>query len=58
VGGWSVVPVEGDLVRVLAPRALFDSWLDTLVLRDAAGRITGLRVDGGRARGLLFQRRE
>ena len=29
---------------------LFRAWLDVRVLRDAGGRITGLHVDGGRAR--------
>jgi len=58
VGGWKVLPVSGDLIRIVAPRALFESWFDTLVLRDAAGTITGLRADGGRARGLVFSRAE
>ncbi len=57
-GGWRVRPVAGDLIRVVAPRALFESWFDTLVLRDEAGQVTGLRADGGRARGLVFTRTE
>ena len=56
--GWSVLPVDGDLVRVVAPRALFESWIDTRVLRDEAGRVSGLRCDGGRARGLVLRRME
>jgi hypothetical protein len=40
----------------MTPRALFESWMDTRVIRDAAGVITGLRVDGGRARGLVYRR--
>jgi hypothetical protein len=51
-----VVPVAGDLIRVLAPRALFESWLDTVVVRTDGGQITGLRADGGRARGVVFVR--
>jgi CubicO group peptidase (beta-lactamase class C family) len=54
--GWRVVPVAGDLIRVLAPRALFESWLDTVVVRTDGGQITGLRADGGRARGVVFVR--
>ena len=57
-GGWSVLPVQGDAIRVVAPRALFDSWFDTVVQRDAAGKVSGLHVDGGRARGLVFTRTE
>ena len=36
--------------------ALFRAWLDGRVLRNADGRITGLRVDGGRLKGLTFVR--
>jgi CubicO group peptidase (beta-lactamase class C family) len=54
--GMYVVPIDGDIVRVMTPRALFESWMDTRVIRDAAGVITGLRVDGGRARGLVYRR--
>ena len=35
---------------------LFRAWLDVRILRDAGGGITGLHVDGGRARNLLFAR--
>jgi len=53
---WTVAPVEGDCIRLCLPRALFDSWLDTRVRRDVAGDVTGLLVEGGRVRGLLFAR--
>ena len=53
---WTVAPVEGDCIRLCLPRGLFDSWLDTRVRRDAAGDVTGLLVEGGRVRGLLFAR--
>jgi CubicO group peptidase (beta-lactamase class C family) len=56
--GWTVLPVDGDLIRVTAARAVFDSWMDTRVLRDGAGRVSGLRVDGGRVRGVVFRRME
>jgi CubicO group peptidase (beta-lactamase class C family) len=56
--GWRVEPVAGDLIRVVAPRALYESWFDTIVLRDETGAVSGLRADGGRARGLVFTRTE
>jgi hypothetical protein len=43
---------------VITPMTLFRAWLDGRVLRDADGRITGLLVDGGRAKGLVFVRQE
>jgi CubicO group peptidase (beta-lactamase class C family) len=51
-----IEPVEGDFIRVLPPRSLFRVWLDGRVLRDNAGRITGLHVDGGRVKGVVFSR--
>ena len=53
---WSVEPIEGDVIRVVAPTALFAAWLDGRVLRERGGRITGLALDGGRARRLVFRR--
>ncbi len=53
-GPWGVEPIEGDFIRVISPTPLFRAWLDGRVLRDTAGRITGLHVDGGRVRNLLF----
>ena len=55
-GPWEIEPVEGDFIRVISPMTLFRAWLDVRILRDAGGRITGLRVDGSRARNLLFAR--
>ena len=53
---WEIEPIEGDFIRVITPMTLFRGWLDGRVQRDSAGRITGLHVDGGRAKGLLFNR--
>jgi len=55
-GPWEIAPVEGDFIRIYTPLTLFRGWLDAVVLRDAAGRITGLHVDGGRVKGLVFTR--
>ncbi len=57
-GPSDIEPVAGDFVRVITPMTLFRAWLDGRVLRDADGRITGLLVDGGRAKGLVFVRQE
>ena len=48
--------MEGDILRVLMPSQLFQGWLDVRVLRDATGDVTGLTVNGGRAKGLLYSR--
>ncbi len=53
---WSVEPVEGDVIRVMAPTTLYNTWLDGRVLRRPGGRIAGLAVDGGRARKVVFTR--
>ena len=55
-GPWDIEPVEGDFIRVYTPMILDRGWLDCRILRDASNRITGLRVDGGRAKGLMFTR--
>jgi hypothetical protein len=57
-GPWEIEPIEGDVIRIYTPLTLYHGWLDTLVLRDASGRITGLHVDGGRVKGLVFARIE
>jgi CubicO group peptidase (beta-lactamase class C family) len=54
-GPWPVEPVQGDLVRIHWPD-LLSSWLDTEALRDAAGTVTGLRVNGGRVKDVLYRR--
>lgn len=53
---WEIEPIEGDFIRVISPSVLFRGWFDCRVLRDATGAVTGLLVDGGRAKGLLFMR--
>ncbi len=55
---WEIAPIEGDVMRIYTPLTLYRGWLDTRVLRDLQGRITGLHVDGGRAKGLVFSRIE
>ena len=55
-GPWEVAPIEGDYIRIYTPITLYRGWLDTTVQRDAAGKITGLAVDGGRVKGLRFAR--
>lgn len=55
-GPWEVEPIEGDFFRVITPMTLYRGWLDVRLLRDPSGAITGLRVDGGRARNLIFLR--
>jgi D-aminopeptidase len=53
---WRIEPIEGDCIRIYTPLTLYNAWLDTRVLRDAVGRITGLHVDGGRVKRLVFAR--
>jgi len=55
-GPWRVEAVEGDVVRIHAPDLLFASWLDVRALRDATGAVTGLMVNGGRVRDVLYRR--
>jgi D-aminopeptidase len=55
---WEIEPSEGDCIRIYTPLTLYRGWVDTIVQRDAAGRVTGLHVDGGRVKGLVFTREE
>ena len=55
---WEIEPIEGDFFRVISPSVLFRGWFDCRVLRDAAGAVTGLHVDGGRVKGLVFERQQ
>jgi D-aminopeptidase len=55
-GPWEIEPIEGDFIRIISPMTLFRAWLDVRVLRDAAGRITGLHANGGRVKDLVFER--
>ena len=54
-GPWRVEPVEGGRVRIHLPD-LLPSWLDAEALRGADGAITGLRVNSGRVRDVLYRR--
>ena len=57
-GPWEVSAIEGDIIRVATPSILSRGWADVRVLRDGAGAgVSGLLVNGGRARGLHFRRR-
>ena len=51
-----IEPVEGDCIRIYTPLGLYRAWVDTVVQRDAAGRVSGLHVNGGRVKGLVFAR--
>jgi hypothetical protein len=51
-----IEPVEDDFIRVITPMTLFRAWLDVRLVRDDRGKISGLNVDGGRARNLRFTR--
>ncbi len=53
---WDVEPIEGDCIRVFPPGRLERTWLDARVLRDPAGAVAGLEVNGGRARRLTYSR--
>lgn len=55
-GPWEIAPIEGDHIRIFTPITLYRGWLDTTVQRGPDGAVTGLRVDGGRVKGLLFAR--
>lgn len=55
-GPWQIEPVEGEVIRLFTPMTLFRAWLDARVLRDSAGEVTGLVVDGGRVKGLVFNK--
>lgn len=55
-GPWEIEPIEGDYIRVYTPMTLYRGWLDCRVMRDRGGRVSGIRVDGGRVKGLVFGR--
>jgi CubicO group peptidase (beta-lactamase class C family) len=55
-GPWEVEPVEGDCIRIYTPLTLYRGWVDARVQRDGAGKVTGLHIDGGRVKGLVFAR--
>ncbi len=51
-----VHPIRGDVMRIVVSRAIFETWFGVRIVRDGGGAITGLHVNGGRARGVMFQR--
>ena len=53
---WALEPLAPDLVRMLVPGTLMQSWMDATIVRDVAGTITGLLVNGGRVKRLALQR--
>jgi D-aminopeptidase len=55
---WEIEPIEDDCIRIVTPSNLFRAWLDVRILRDDCGTVSGLHVDGGRARGLIFARED
>lgn len=55
-GPWEIEPIEGDCLRIYTPLTLYRAWVDVRVQRDGAGGITGLHVDAGRVKGLVFAR--
>jgi len=55
-GPWEIEPVHGDCIRIRTPLGSVRGWVDAKVQRDGTGRVTGLAVDGGRVKGLLFAR--
>lgn len=54
---WTVAGIEGDILRVHLPSVLFQGWLDVRVLRGADGAVSGLYVNGGRAKGVVYTKR-
>ena len=57
-GPWPLEGIEGDIFRVWTPGALYRSWLDARVVRNAEGKVTGLLTNGNRVKNLAFTRLE
>ena len=55
-GPWEVEPVEGDIIRLISPSTLYRGWYDARVLRNSAGAVTGLVVNGNRVKNLRLDR--
>ncbi len=55
---WEVEPIEGDCIRVFPPGRLDRVWIDARILRDPAGTVAGLAVNGNRVRHVTFARVE
>lgn len=53
---WRIEPIAGDDVRVHVPGTLMRGWLDVRAVRDAAGRIEALVVNGGRVKKARYPR--
>jgi len=55
-GPWPLEGMEGDIFRVWSPGALYRSWQDARVVRNAEGAVTGLLINGNRVKNLAFTR--
>jgi CubicO group peptidase (beta-lactamase class C family) len=53
---WSIEAIGGDDVRVHVPGTLMRGWLDVRAIRDGAGAIEALVVNGGRVKKARFVR--
>lgn len=53
---WPIEPIDSNDVRVHVPGTLMRGWLDTRVMRDGSGAVTGLMVQGGRVKHALYAR--
>ena len=55
-GPWPLEAIQGDILRVWTPGALYRSWLDARLVRDEAGVPTGLLTNGNRVKNLSFRK--
>lgn len=55
-GPFRLEGLTADLARFIMPTALYEAWWDVRLLRDAAGEVAALEVNGARAKGLRFER--
>jgi D-aminopeptidase len=55
-GPWELEGLAGDMFRVYTPGTLYRAWQDVRLLRDAAGRPSGLLLNGGRVKHMAFIR--
>lgn len=53
-GVWRIEPISSDDVRVHVPGTLMRAWLDVRAVRNAAGRIEALVVNGGRVKAARY----
>jgi len=56
VGPSEIEPIDGDCIRIYTPLTLYPGWIDAVLQRDARGQVTGLHVDGGWVKGMVFSR--